>query len=214
MLFLDRAESECAGRTRRTVPGPVTVPPDHAAGRGPTVRASKAKRPPPAGPTTAVFRCHASEVTGDYLWAYHRLCAHRPAQSLNLRYVRRRRRPNRPASNWLPHRRIRPAPPFLAGIRIAERRLESDALRPYVRGLMTPWPGRVDDAPTMARWSMVALRVHALDGLRVVDTSVMTRIPRGHPHAPTVMIAERAAGLIRANSHGPKNREGQRWRSR
>ena len=44
------------------------------------------------------------------------------------------------------------------------------------------------------------LRVHGLDGLRVVDASVMPRITRGHPHAPTVMIAERAAELIRASN--------------
>jgi choline dehydrogenase len=41
------------------------------------------------------------------------------------------------------------------------------------------------------------LRVHGLDGLPVVDASVMPRIPRGHTHLPTLMIAERAAELIR-----------------
>ena len=41
------------------------------------------------------------------------------------------------------------------------------------------------------------LRVHGIAGLRVVDASVMPTIPRGHTHAPTVMIAEKAVDLIR-----------------
>jgi choline dehydrogenase len=41
------------------------------------------------------------------------------------------------------------------------------------------------------------LRVLGLTGLRVVDASVMPRIPRGHTHAPTVVLAHRAAELIR-----------------
>jgi len=40
------------------------------------------------------------------------------------------------------------------------------------------------------------LRVRAVTGLRVVDASVMPRIVRGHTHAATVMIAERAAQLV------------------
>jgi choline dehydrogenase len=42
------------------------------------------------------------------------------------------------------------------------------------------------------------LRVRGMQNLRVVDASVMPLIIRGHTHAPTVMIAERAAELIRA----------------
>ena len=113
---------------------------------------------------------------------------------------------------------------LLAGLRIAERVYDTAALRPYVGAPMAPWPGKVDDAKltsfirenaqtafhpvgTCRMGSDDAavvdceLRVRGLDGLRVVDASVMPRIIRGHTHAPTVMIAERAADLIRASNH-------------
>ena len=43
-----------------------------------------------------------------------------------------------------------------------------------------------------------ALRVRGVDGLRVADASVMPTIIRGHTHAPSVLIGEKAADLIRS----------------
>ena len=41
------------------------------------------------------------------------------------------------------------------------------------------------------------LRVVGVDGLRVIDASVMPLVTSGNTNAPTIMIAERGADLLR-----------------
>src|SRR6478752_4522278 len=64
------------------------------------------------------------------------------------------------------------------------------ALHPSCTARMGTDPESVTDPLT--------LRVHGLDGLRVVDASVMPYITNGNIYAPVMMLAEKAADLIAA----------------
>jgi choline dehydrogenase len=109
-------------------------------------------------------------------------------------------------------------PRMVYGIEQSLRLFETEALRPVVSTPMMPGPDETDlgeyirtNAQTLyhptgtcrmgSDESAVVdghLAVHGVEGLRVVDASVMPQIIRGHTHAPTVMIAEKAADVILA----------------
>jgi choline dehydrogenase len=53
------------------------------------------------------------------------------------------------------------------------------------------------------------LRVHGVEGLRIADASVMPTVPRGNTNAPSIMVGEKAADLVRGRMAGPTvTREG------
>jgi choline dehydrogenase len=44
------------------------------------------------------------------------------------------------------------------------------------------------------------MKAHGLEGLRIVDASVMPYVTNGNIYAPVMMVAERAADLILGNT--------------
>ncbi|WP_214107753.1 GMC family oxidoreductase [Acrocarpospora catenulata] len=108
---------------------------------------------------------------------------------------------------------------LVAGLRVAQKIAEAPALQPFTAGPMAPYQGGESDEE-LAAWvreraetlyhpagtcrmgadpdSVVdpELRVRGIDGLRVVDASVLPTLNRGHTHAPVVMVAEKAAELL------------------
>jgi choline dehydrogenase len=82
-------------------------------------------------------------------------------------------------------------------------RTDDDALRAWVRDNVwtnfhpTSTCAMGDDAGAVCD---PRLRVRGIDGLRVVDASVMPTMPRGNTNAPAIAVAERAADLIRGDT--------------
>ncbi|WP_022681793.1 GMC family oxidoreductase [Sphingobium bisphenolivorans] len=112
-----------------------------------------------------------------------------------------------------------------AGIRLMRRILASDPMAQRIVAELAPGPEAVTDEELTAymrekggtSWHPVGtckmgpandpeavvdarLRVRGIEGLIVADASIMPRITSGNTHAPTVMIAEKAAAMLAEGS--------------
>jgi choline dehydrogenase len=112
---------------------------------------------------------------------------------------------------------------LVAGGRIVQRVFATEPLASICEGPINPGPEVTDDAGWEAflrqrgflmyhpvgtcRMGRDAdavvdptLRVHGVAGLRVADASVMPTVPAANTNGPTIMLAEKAADLIRAGA--------------
>ena len=112
---------------------------------------------------------------------------------------------------------------WVEAIRVARDLLNQPAMEPFNGGEISPGPSVQTDeeildwvshegetayhpsctckmgTDEMAVVDPNTMRVHGLEGLRVVDSSVMPYVPNANNYAPTMMLAEKAADLILGN---------------
>ncbi len=115
----------------------------------------------------------------------------------------------------------------VAAVRAARAIADTPAMRPYVKREVKPGPGLQSDAELlefcrdhgatifhpsgtcrMGHDGLAVvderLRVHGMQGLRVVDGSVMPTLVSGNTNAPVVMMAEKAADMVREDAKQPE----------
>lgn len=108
---------------------------------------------------------------------------------------------------------------FIDGIRILRKILAAPALKPYAVEEIDPGAKVVSDEDLLSFCRRTGstiyhptstcrmgsdplavvdqrLRVHGIEGLRVVDASIMPDLMSGNTNAPTIMIAEKASDMI------------------
>jgi choline dehydrogenase len=109
------------------------------------------------------------------------------------------------------------------GIRMTRRLCATQAMAPFVAAELLPGADLHGDAELLEAARAISqtiyhpvgtckmgrdaqavvderLRVHGMQGLRVVDASVMPTITSGNTNAPTIMIAEKASDLVLADA--------------
>jgi choline dehydrogenase len=113
---------------------------------------------------------------------------------------------------------------WVEAIHVARRILNMPAFEPFNAGETSPGPSVesddaildwvAQDAETALHPSCTAklgidelavvepatMRVHGIDGLRVVDASVFPFVPNGNIYAPVMMVAEKAADIVLGNT--------------
>ena len=108
---------------------------------------------------------------------------------------------------------------LVEGVKLSRRIAGGGSLARWLRGERAPG-GEVQSDDEIASWIRAnahtiyhpvatcalgrvvdsELRVRGIGGLRVADASVIPQLVRGHTHAATTMVAERAADLIRSGA--------------